>query len=130
MNYLGWSNGRQVRWPHFIEIIEAFTRLFLPAAATKQFSCATKPFFAFGAELRKRRMVIKPANKNAGPASAAEPGDSQMRTLSFILAIAFVLVGSSMAGSSDSSLPGIGTFAYNGSPVVSSAPHPVVVAAR
>jgi hypothetical protein len=53
-----------------------------------------------------------------------------MRTLSFILAFAFVLAGPSMFGSSDSSLPGIGTFAYNGSPIVTSAPHPVVVAAR
>jgi hypothetical protein len=45
-----------------------------------------------------------------------------MRTLSFILAVAFVLVGPSLAGSSDNSLPGIGTFAYNGSPV---APHSI-----
>ena len=36
-----------------------------------------------------------------------------MRTLSFILAFAFVLAGPSMAGSLDSSLPGVGTFAYN-----------------
>jgi hypothetical protein len=49
-------------------------------------------------------------------------GDSQMRTISFILALAFVLAGPSMAGSSDNGLPGIGTFSYNGSPVVTSAP--------
>jgi hypothetical protein len=53
-----------------------------------------------------------------------------MRTLSFILAFAFVLAGPSMAGSSDSSLPGIGTFAYNGSPMVTTAPQAIVVAAR
>ena len=53
-----------------------------------------------------------------------------MRTLSFILAFAFVLAGPSMAGWSDSSLPGIGTFAYNGSPIVTTAPQAVVVAAR
>jgi hypothetical protein len=35
-----------------------------------------------------------------------------MRTISFILAFAFILAGPSMAGSSDSSLPGIGTFSY------------------
>lgn len=52
-----------------------------------------------------------------------------MRTLSFILALAFVLAGPSLAGSSESNLPGIGTFAYTGSPVVTAAP-PVVVAAR
>ena len=45
-----------------------------------------------------------------------------MRTLCFILAFAFVLVGPSMAGSSDGSLPGIGTFAYNGSPIVTTVP--------
>ena len=53
-----------------------------------------------------------------------------MRTLSFILAFAFVLAGPSMAGSSDRSLPGIGTFAYSGSSIVTSAPQSVVVAAR
>ena len=45
-----------------------------------------------------------------------------MRTISFILAFAFVLAGPSMAGSSDQDLPGIGTFAYNGSPVAIPAP--------
>jgi hypothetical protein len=54
----------------------------------------------------------------------------QMRALSFILAFAFVLAGPSMAGSSDSRLPGIGTFAYSGSPIVTSASQAVVVAAR
>ncbi len=53
-----------------------------------------------------------------------------MRTLSFILAFAFVLVGPSLAGSSDNGLPGIGTFAYNGSPVVNSAPQAILLAAR
>jgi hypothetical protein len=53
-----------------------------------------------------------------------------MRTLSFILAFAFVLVGPSLAGSADNSLPGIGTFAYSGSPIVTSAPQAIVVAAR
>lgn len=53
-----------------------------------------------------------------------------MRTLSFILAFAFVLAGVSMAGSTDNSLPGIGTFAYGGSPAVTAAPPAIVVAAR
>ena len=53
-----------------------------------------------------------------------------MRTLSFMLAFAFVMAGPSMAGSMDSTLPGIGTFAYNGAPIASSAPQSLVVAAR
>jgi hypothetical protein len=53
-----------------------------------------------------------------------------MRTLSFIFAFAFVLAGASVAGSSDASLPGVGTFAYNGSPIGTSATPTLVVAAR
>jgi hypothetical protein len=53
-----------------------------------------------------------------------------MRTLSFILAFAFVLAGPSLAGSADNSLPGIGTFAYSGSPVTTAGPQALVVAAR
>jgi hypothetical protein len=71
----------------------------------------------------------QPANETAGNAEA-NTGDRQMRTLSFILAFAFVLVGPSLAGSSDSGLPGIGTFAYNGSPISASTPEAIVVAAR
>lgn len=44
-----------------------------------------------------------------------------MRALSFILAFAFLLAGPSIAGSADSGLPGIGTFAYSGFPIVASA---------
>ena len=51
-----------------------------------------------------------------------------MRTLSFVLAFAFVLVGPSMAGFSDNNLPGIGTFAFSGS-AAASAPHSILVAA-
>ena len=51
-----------------------------------------------------------------------------MRTFSFILA--FLLAGPSIAGSSDGGLPGIGTFSYNGSPIVTSAPQAIVVAVR
>jgi hypothetical protein len=51
-----------------------------------------------------------------------------MRTLSFVLAFAFVLVGPSLAGSSDNGLPGVGTFAYSGSPAA--APHTLLLAAR
>jgi len=53
-----------------------------------------------------------------------------MRTLSFILALAFVVAGPSIAGSSDAGVPGVGTFAYNGSPIAMPAPLSIVVAAR
>jgi hypothetical protein len=53
-----------------------------------------------------------------------------MRTISFILVLAFILAGPSMAGSSDQGLPGVGTFAYNGSPVAAAAPLSMVVAAN
>jgi hypothetical protein len=45
-----------------------------------------------------------------------------MRSISFILAFGFVMVGPSLAGSSDNGLPGVGTFSYNGSPIVAAAP--------
>jgi hypothetical protein len=50
-----------------------------------------------------------------------------MRTISFILAFAFILAGPSMAGPSDGSLPGVGAFSYSGSPIPSA---PTVVAAN
>lgn len=49
-----------------------------------------------------------------------------MRTLSFILAFAFVLAGPTLAGSADD-LPAAGAFAYDGAPAANSAP--VVLAA-
>jgi hypothetical protein len=52
-----------------------------------------------------------------------------MRTTSFILAFAFMLAGPSMAGSSDQNLPGVGTFTYQGSAVVTPV-SPMVVAAQ
>jgi hypothetical protein len=45
-----------------------------------------------------------------------------MRALSYIFAIALLLTGPSMAGSTETDLPGIGTFAYNGSPVITQIP--------
>ena len=74
-------------------------------------------------------MVIKVTTRTADSAGG-QTGDSQMRTLSFILAFAFVIAGASIAGSTDSRLPGIGTFAYSGSPIVTSAPQAIVVATR
>jgi hypothetical protein len=66
--------------------------------------------------------------QNGGQRRQPKPGERQVQTL--ILALAFVLVGPSIAGSSDSSLPGIGTFAYTGSPMGVSASQAIVVAVR
>lgn len=72
-------------------------------------------------------MVIKPQHDRRG-APVTNPETVKMRTASFILAFAFVISASSMAGSTEGGLPGIGTFAYTGSTVAASAP--LVVASR
>ena len=53
-----------------------------------------------------------------------------MRTISFILAFAFVLAGPSMAGCPDQGLPGIGTFAYQRLAGYGRGFQPIVVAAN
>jgi hypothetical protein len=53
-----------------------------------------------------------------------------MRTLSYMIALVFVLTGPSVAGSADRDMPGVGTFTYCGSPVVTSAPEMVVAISR
>jgi hypothetical protein len=45
-----------------------------------------------------------------------------MRGFSYIIAAVFVLTGPSLAGSADRDLPGVGAFAYCGSPIVIPAP--------
>jgi hypothetical protein len=82
----------------------------------KQFSQATKPF-----------SVFEQTSGNSHWLSRYQRSDAQrralnwrqpMRTISFILGFAFILAGPSIAGSSDGSLPGIGTFSYNSSPAL------------
>ena len=72
-------------------------------------------------------VITRPTDDGAKP-SGQVPGDNQMRTVSFILTFAFVLVGPSMAGSVQNGLPGVGTFSYTGSPVVT--PASIVIAAN
>ena len=52
-----------------------------------------------------------------------------MRSLSFILALAFLLAGVTLADQSDSGVPGIGTFAY-GAPHKLADASSVIVAER
>jgi hypothetical protein len=49
-----------------------------------------------------------------------------MRTLSYVIALVFVLTGPSLADYADRDMPGVGTFTYCGSPVVTPAPGMVV----
>jgi len=70
----------------------------------------------------------QPHNDDGAKRHSDKPETVKMRTISVILAFAFVLGGSSMAGSADAGLPGIGTFSYNGSPIALS--QTLVVAAR
>jgi hypothetical protein len=109
--------------------MELLEDCFVRPRATKQSSRTMKPFPAFGVDVRKHWLVINRITIG-GQRRQPKTGDSQMRTLSVVLALAFVLVGPSMAGSSDGGLPGIGTFAYNGSPIATSARHVVLVASR
>jgi len=65
-----------------------------------------------------------------GAPPATEPGETSMRALSFVLALGFVFAGSSFAGLPDGNLPGVATFQYSGSPITTTAPQAIVVAAR
>ena len=40
-----------------------------------------------------------------------------MRAASYVIAVVFVLTGPSLAGPADRDLPGVGTFAYCGTPI-------------
>lgn len=45
-----------------------------------------------------------------------------MRALSYMIALAFILASPSLAGSADRDMPGVGTFSYCGSPVITPPP--------
>ena len=49
-----------------------------------------------------------------------------MRALSYIIAAILVLTGPSLAGSADRDMPGVGTFTYCGTPIITPAPELVV----
>jgi len=108
-------------------MIGIFRELFRRLEADETIRRKMKPFSAL-AQISGNSRWLSLCQRNGGDAGT-ETGDSQMRTISFILACAFILAGPSVAGSSDQGLPGIGTFSYNGAPVAPSAPQPIVVAA-
>jgi hypothetical protein len=94
---------------------------------TKQFNVRRNHFSLVAQNLGNRGWLSK-LQQNGEQRRNLMHGDSQMRSISFILALAFVMVGPSLAGSSDNGLPGIGTFSYSGSPIIPTAP--MVVAAN
>ena len=51
-----------------------------------------------------------------------------MRPFSYVIALVVLLAGPSLAGSADHDLPGIGTFSYNGSPILTPALAMIVAA--
>jgi hypothetical protein len=94
---------------------------------TKRFCNANETIFDLDAELLKPRLV-KRAPEIGGRRSEI-PEAVKMRSLSFILALAFLLAGVTLADQSDSGVPGIGTFAY-GAPHKLADASSVIVAER
>jgi hypothetical protein len=120
-DHLEW---RRLGWIHWI-----FPANVSSDKADETFLLRNETIFRFWRRGPETAYGYQVTNETAGAAGHAT-GDSQMRTISFILAFAFILAGPSMAGSSDQHLPGVGTFAYNGSPVATPASQPMVVAAN
>jgi hypothetical protein len=73
--------------------------------------------------------MVTPSPTKTADSAGQKPETVKMRSLSFVLAFAFVLAGPTLAGTPDGSLPGIGTFAYSNSPIATAAPS-ILVAAR
>jgi hypothetical protein len=88
--------------------------MFRQCVPTKQFSQATKPFSVF--EQTSGNSHWLSSYQRSGALRRDLNRRQPMRTISFILGFAFILAGPSIAGSSDGSLPGVGTFSYNSSP--------------
>ena len=85
---------------------------------------AHETIFRFGCRYPETAFRYQADRPNGG---LPDPETVSMRTFSFILALAFVLAGPSMAGSPDN-LPAAGAFAYNGALPANSAA--LVLAAR
>jgi hypothetical protein len=76
--------------------------------------------------LKTRRIAsnpLRPSGRLTSKWSVEIPDAS----LSYTIALVFALIGLSLAGSADRDMPGVGTFTYCGSPVVTAAPDLVVV---
>jgi hypothetical protein len=99
---------------HRTEIIE-FSGLNVSSACSDETILLNdETIFRFRADIRKQPLVISYQRNGAQRLDLNRR--LPMRKISFILGFAFILAGPSIAGSSDGSLPGIGTFSYNSSP--------------
>jgi hypothetical protein len=110
-------------------MIGVFRRLFRRAAADETILTGNETILGFG-RITEETADGYQGDNGGGTPPATRFGDRSMRALSFILAFGFVLAGSSLAGAPDGNLPGIGTFQYSGSPITTTAPQPIVLAAR
>jgi hypothetical protein len=108
-----------------LKLLSFFVRMFRQHVPTKQFSQATKPFSSFEQTSGNSRWLS--SYQRNGAQRLGLNRRQPMRTISFILGFAFILAGPSIAGSSDGSLPGIGTFSYSSA---ASTVAPTVVAAN
>jgi hypothetical protein len=93
---------------------------------------SARPIFRFKARLAfaARAVLFFAQGTVKNPPRRVEPegscgrltcdGDwrNRMRALSYLIALAFVLTGPSLAGSADRDMPGVGTFTYCGSPIM------------
>jgi hypothetical protein len=113
------------RQNHFTEIIEFFRLNVSSTCSDETILPRDETILRFRADIRKQPLVI--SYQRNGAQRLGLNRRQPMRTISFILGFAFILAGPSIAGSSDGSLPGIGTFSYS-SPAFTVAP--TVVAAN
>jgi hypothetical protein len=110
-------------------MIDVFGELFRRAWGDETIRTGNETISGFGRITGETADGYQGDNDDGGTAGHATRRHS-MRALSFILAFGFVLAGSSLAGTPDGNLPGIGTFQYSGSPITTTAPQPIVLAAR
>ena len=110
-------------------MIDVFRELFRRAWGDETILTGNETISGFGRITGETADGYQGDNDDGGTAGHATRRHP-MRALSFILAFGFVLAGSSLAGTPDGNLPGIGTFQYSGSPITTTAPQPIVLAAR
>jgi hypothetical protein len=122
------GSGRRTRWDLIQLKLLSFYPIASSAWADETIIPGEETIFHFWRRHPETALGYQFDNDNGGGNAGNKTGDSQMRTLSFILAFAFVLAGPSLAGSADNSLPGVGTFSYSGSPLA--VPHALLVAAQ